>query len=83
MTNRTFGNPTLQFPTVMTYGPSFFEGYKTFEGVKFSHGFNLGSNDTTGGPETLRATLPLACAAIPTEYFGAWEIGNEPGAFNK
>ncbi|KAM5384658.1 hypothetical protein ACJZ2D_001403 [Fusarium nematophilum] len=76
-TNRTFGNPDIQYPTSMTYGKAFFESYQTFQGVKFSHGFNLGANATNGGFDTLRATLPLACKAINRHNFAHWEVGNE------
>ncbi|KAH7166586.1 hypothetical protein EDB81DRAFT_866294 [Dactylonectria macrodidyma] len=76
-TNRIFGNPNIPYPTTMTYGKSYFESYQTLTGVKLSYGFNLGANATNGGISNLKATLPLACAAISEENFGYWELGNE------
>ncbi|KAL3488040.1 hypothetical protein BJX62DRAFT_240405 [Aspergillus germanicus] len=76
-TNRTFGNPDIPYPTTMKYGKTFFESYQTFEGVKFSHGFNMGANGSNGGFDNLEATLPLACAAIKDRHFAYWEVGNE------
>ncbi|CAH0025007.1 unnamed protein product [Clonostachys rhizophaga] len=72
-----FNNPDIPYPTSMTYGKAYFEGYQTLSGVKFSHGFNLGANETNGGIENLRATFPLVCEAIGKDNFAFWEIGNE------
>jgi hypothetical protein len=76
--NATFGNPDIAYPTSLTYGVSFFEGYQALEGTHFSHGFNLGANGTAGF-ENLMSTLPLACAALTNRSFAYFEMGNEAG----
>ncbi|KAI2786311.1 Beta-glucuronidase [Penicillium oxalicum] len=70
------------YPSIISIGPSYFEAYDTFPGVKFSHGFNLGKN-TTEGLNTLLATVPLACKALSHGNFAHWELGNEPDLFNR
>lgn len=68
------------FPYIVTIGPSFFESYETWPGVKFSHGFNLGKNGTAG-MNTLLATVPLACKALSDGKLAYWELGNEPDRY--
>ena len=72
---------SLDYPTTLYIGPSFFESYSTWPDTKFSHGFNLGNNHTEG-QETLRATVPLACAALQNSKLYHWELGNEPDLFS-
>ncbi|ETS83220.1 hypothetical protein PFICI_05096 [Pestalotiopsis fici W106-1] len=74
--NGTFGNPDIAYPTTLTYGESFFEGYQVFDNVKFSQGFNLGANGTVGF-NNLKSTLPLACKALNESNLAYFEIGNE------
>ncbi|KAF3021966.1 hypothetical protein E8E14_010185 [Neopestalotiopsis sp. 37M] len=74
--NGTFGNPDIAYPTTLTYGKSFFEGYQVLDNVKFSHGFNLGANGTVGF-NNLASTLPLACKALNESNLAYFEIGNE------
>ncbi|KAF2141901.1 glycoside hydrolase family 79 protein [Aplosporella prunicola CBS 121167] len=68
------------YPTTLTIGPSFFESYDSWPGVKFIHGFNLGKNGTDGR-ESLLATVPLACKALSDGKLLYWELGNEPDLF--
>lgn len=70
------------YPTTITIGPSFFDSYKTWPGVKFSHGFNLAEGGRSAeGWQTLAETAPLACKAIGRDNFYAYEYGNEPNNF--
>ncbi|KAJ5518698.1 Glycoside hydrolase superfamily [Penicillium expansum] len=71
---------TEDFPWLVSIGPSYFEAYSTWPGVKFSHGFNLGNN-TTAGMDALIATAPLACKALSHGNFAHWELGNEPDLY--
>ncbi|KAJ5766551.1 uncharacterized protein N7511_004167 [Penicillium nucicola] len=68
------------YPSIVSYGPSYFESYSTWPGVKFSHGFNMGKNGTVG-MDNLIATVPLACKALKDGKLAYWEIGNEPDLF--
>ncbi|KAJ5692588.1 Glycoside hydrolase superfamily [Penicillium macrosclerotiorum] len=68
------------YPYIISIGPSYFEAYSTWPGVKFSHGFNLGKN-TSAAYDTLIATVPLACKALRKDNFAYWELGNEPDLF--
>ena len=72
---------SLDYPTTLYIGPSFFESYSTWQDTKFSHGFNLGNNHTEGR-ETLLATVPLACAALENGKLYHWELGNEPDLYS-
>jgi hypothetical protein len=69
------------YPYIITIGPSYFEAYNTWPGVKFSHGFNLGKN-TSEATNTLVSTVPLACKALSNDNFAHWELGNEPDLFS-
>lgn len=70
------------YPTTIYIGPSFFESYNTWPGVKFSHGFNLGLGaKTTEGWQTLVDTIPLACKALGKDRLDVWEYGNEPNNY--
>ncbi|PWI75668.1 Glycoside hydrolase, catalytic core [Purpureocillium lilacinum] len=70
------------YPTTIQIGPAFFESYRTWPGVRFSHGFNLGlGGNSSEGWRTLLDTAPLACAAIGRDNFYTWEYGNEPNNY--
>lgn len=72
------------YPTIIYIGPSFFESYQTWPGVRFSHGFNLakgGAANNSEGWQTLLDTAPLACKAIGKDAYYGWEYGNEPNNF--
>lgn len=68
------------YPYILYIGPSYFESYSTWPGTKFSHGFNMGKNDTAA-MDTLLATVPLACKALQNGKLMDWELGNEPDLF--
>lgn len=72
---------SADYPTTITIGPSFFDSYKTWPKVKFSHGFNLGGNNDTRTAATLNQTVPLACKALSNDNLYLWEYGNEPDLF--
>jgi hypothetical protein len=83
----TFGiiNPkrSLDYPTTLYIGPSYFESYNTWPRTKFVHGFNLalGANSTAGW-KTLIDTVPLACKALGDDKLLWWEYGNEPDLYS-
>ncbi|KAK2594667.1 hypothetical protein QQS21_007643 [Conoideocrella luteorostrata] len=70
------------YPTTIHIGKAFFESYKTWPGVLFSHGFNMGLGaKSPAGWATLVDTVPLACEALSNGKLYAWEYGNEPDLF--
>ena len=70
------------YPTTLYMGESFFESYRTWPGVKFSHGFNLARGAiSAAGWDTLIKTAPLACEALSHGNFDAMEYGNEPNNY--
>lgn len=74
---------SLDYPTTVYIGPSFFESYQTWPGTKFSHGFNLGLGaNNSAGWETLLETAPLACKALGDGQLMWWEYGNEPDLYS-
>ncbi|RDW89443.1 hypothetical protein BP6252_01475 [Coleophoma cylindrospora] len=74
---------SVDYPTTLYTGPSFFESYKTWPGVKFVHGFNLGlGGNSSAGWDTLLETVPLACKALGKERLLWWEYGNEPDLYS-
>ncbi|KAK4180146.1 hypothetical protein QBC36DRAFT_343164 [Triangularia setosa] len=74
---------SLDYPTTIYIGPSYFESYNTWKDVKFSHGFNLGLGaNTSAGWQTLLDTVPLACKALSGGKFYLWGYGNEPDLFS-
>ena len=71
------------YPTTITIGPSYFEGYDSWPGVQFSHGLNLGlGGNRSEGWQTLVDTVPLACKALSHGKLYTWEYGNEPDLFS-
>ncbi|KAL6879248.1 glycoside hydrolase family 79 protein [Trichoderma novae-zelandiae] len=71
------------YPTTIHIGPSYFESYGTWPGVKFSHGFNLGlGGNRSEGWQTLSDTVPLACMALGHGNLYTWEYGNEPDLYS-
>ena len=81
-------NPRVDTPhlpggvKVLEIGNSFFEGYDSFPGSKFSHCFNLGlAGISARGWESLLKTVPLACKALEGKLL-YWEYGNEPDLYS-
>ncbi|MCJ1282038.1 hypothetical protein MMC26_001361 [Xylographa opegraphella] len=72
---------SADYPTTLFIGPSFFESYATWPNTLFSHGFNLGNNQSIG-QDTLLATVPLACKALENGKLYNWELGNEPDLYS-
>ncbi|KAM0450911.1 hypothetical protein ACHAO4_006303 [Trichoderma viride] len=71
------------YPTTIHIGPSYFESYSTWPGVKFSHGLNLGLGaNRSEGWQTLVDTVPLACKALSQGNLYTWEYGNEPDLYS-
>lgn len=70
----------VDYPTILSIGPLFFESYSTWPDTKFIHGFNLGKNGSQA-LESLLATVPLACEALQDDKLAYWELGNEPDLF--
>lgn len=87
LTTATYGiyNPSksVDYPTTLYIGPSYFDSYHTWPKTKFIHGFNmgLGGNNSVGW-ETLLETVPLACKALGKEKLLWWEYGNEPDLYS-
>jgi hypothetical protein len=85
----TYGiiNParSVDYPTTLYIGPSFFDSYSTWPNTKFTHGFNLGLGGNVSHPdgwETLLETVPLACKALQGGKLLWWEYGNEPDLYS-
>lgn len=85
----TYGivNPkrSVDYPTTLYIGPSYFDSYSTWPDTKFIHGFNLGLGGNSSHPEgweTLLETVPLACKALGKDKLLWWEYGNEPDLFS-
>jgi hypothetical protein len=71
------------YPTTVRIGPSYFDSYSTWPGIKYSHGFNLALAATSAqGWDTLTQTVPLACKALSGGKLYAWEYGNEPDLYS-
>ncbi|MCJ1293681.1 hypothetical protein MMC34_005236 [Xylographa carneopallida] len=68
-------------PEDISIGPSFFEGYSSFPGSKFIHGFNLknATNSATGWGSLLDE-VPVACKSLDGKLVW-WEYGNEPDVY--
>lgn len=76
-------NRSKDYPTTITIGKAYFESYRTWPGVKFSHGFNLGlGGNKSEGWQTLVDTAPLACEALSHDNHYTWEYGNEPDLYS-
>ncbi|KAI0006289.1 glycoside hydrolase family 79 protein [Xylariaceae sp. FL0662B] len=73
---------SVDYPTTIEIGPSYFESYGTWPNVKFSHGFNMGGNHDDRQWETLLQTAVLACKALGKDNLYLWEYGNEPDLFS-
>lgn len=71
---------SVDYPSIIYIGPSFFESYSTWPNTKFSHGFNLGKNGSEA-LESLIDTVPLACKALQGGKLAYWELGNEPDLY--
>ncbi|KAF8858173.1 hypothetical protein BDZ45DRAFT_591590 [Acephala macrosclerotiorum] len=85
----TYGiiNPkrSVDYPTTLYIGPSYFDSYNTWPNTKYTHGFNLGLGGNSSNPEgweTLLDTVPLACKALGKDKLLWWEYGNEPDLFS-
>ena len=72
-------NTTLSsdYPVHITIGPTYYEAYQTWAGVRFVHGFNLGNTSVRAA--TI-ASAPYVCKALKGRV-DSWEIGNEPDLF--
>lgn len=71
------------YPTTIHIGPSYFESYHTWTGVKFSHGLNMGiGGNRSEGWQSLIDTVPLVCKALSKGNLYTWEYGNEPDLFS-
>lgn len=80
-TNGTFTAASADYPTILYIGPSYFQSYETWPGVKFIHGFNLAKN-TTEDHQLLLDYVPLLCTTLEkTGGFYHWELGNEPDLY--
>ena len=80
-TNGTYTAASSDYPTILYIGPSYFESYDTWPGVKFIHGFNLAKN-TSEDRQLLLDYVPLVCKALEkSNGFFHWELGNEPDLY--
>ncbi|KAL5373210.1 hypothetical protein DPSP01_012905 [Paraphaeosphaeria sporulosa] len=77
---QSFSQSNPDYPANQTIGPAFFESYRTWPGVHFSHGFNLADNSTEHR-QALLESVPFACHALQDRFYG-WELGNEPDLMN-
>lgn len=69
------------YPSILHFGPVYFEGYHTWPDTKFVHGFNLGRNSTEAR-KALIDSVPYACKALKDNLLN-WELGNEPDLFTR
>ncbi|MCJ1479310.1 hypothetical protein MMC13_007995 [Lambiella insularis] len=68
-------------PQDISIGPSFFEGYSSFPGSKFIHGFNMKNATISAiGWKSLLDEVPVTCKAIGSNLLW-WEYGNEPDLY--
>jgi hypothetical protein len=79
-TKGEYSSVSQDYPTTLQIGPSFFESYQTWPGVKFVHGFNLGKNSAAAIQATMDS-VQVACKALSHDNFLYWEMGNEPDLF--
>jgi len=68
---------SADYPVHITVGPTYYEAYQTWPGVRFVHGFNLGNVSVRAA--TI-ASAPYICRALKGKV-EAWGIGNEPDLF--
>ncbi|KXT08567.1 hypothetical protein AC579_8314 [Pseudocercospora musae] len=76
-------NPDISpdYPSTLTIGPTYFESYKTWPDVKYSHGFNLGKN-SSAARKALVDSAPFACKTfLHNNKLLSWELGNEPDLY--
>ena len=73
-------NISTDYPTTLSFGPSFFESYQTFPQTQFTHGYNLGRN-STAARQALIESVPYACKALGDGRLLHWELGNEPDLY--
>ena len=72
---------STDYPTILTFGPPFFESYTTWPDTRFSHGFNLGRNSSSARAALLDS-VSYACEALgQDDRLSVWELGNEPDLF--
>ena len=75
---RDNGNDGIS-PQDIQIGPSFFEAYGTWPGVKFIHGLNLkNASNSALGWHSLLNQVSVACQALEGGKLLWWEYGNEP-----
>lgn len=78
--NGTYTDSAADYPTIITFGPLYFESYQTWPNTKFIHGFNLGKNSAEDQARTLQS-VQYACKALREGKLLYWELGNEPDLF--
>jgi hypothetical protein len=79
-TNGTYTSKSQDYPTILSFGPSYFESYGTWPGAKFIHGFNLAKN-SSANRDALLASAPHACKALSNGNLLYWQLGNEPDLY--
>ncbi|KAH7336474.1 hypothetical protein BKA65DRAFT_459224 [Rhexocercosporidium sp. MPI-PUGE-AT-0058] len=72
-------NTTLSsdYPVNIIVGPTYYEAYQTWPGVRFVHGFNLGNQSVRAATIAL---APYLCKILKGRV-DSWEMGNEPDLF--
>ena len=71
---------SLDYPTILSFGKSFFESYSTWPNTRYIHGFNLAKNGSAAR-QSLLETVPLVCQALANDRLLYWELGNEPDLY--
>ena len=80
--NGTFDySKSINYPTTVYIGPSYFESYSTWPDTKFTHGLNLGLATHPLGWASLLETVAVACKAFNNDNLLWWEYGNEPDLY--
>lgn len=80
-TKATWVQSPNMHPEDISIGPSFFEGYSSFPGTRFIHGFNMkNATNSAAGWQSLLDTVPVACKALGGRLVW-WEYGNEPDVY--
>lgn len=80
--NGTFDyNKSVNYPTTVYIGSSYFESFNTWPDTKFTYGFNMGLATHPLGWASLLETVPVACKALSNGNLLWWEYGNEPDLY--
>ena len=69
-------NDTLSpnYPTTVTIGPTYFDSYNQWPGVKFINDFNQ-AHQGSEGRRNLLETIGPACRALSNDNLQYWEFG--------